>query len=58
MPREGQYAFAREPDTLALEHEALKPLVAHAVGTWTGAALSVYDAMQGTLLWSGRAWSA
>ncbi len=45
IPREGQNAFAREPDTLALEHKALKLLVAHAVGTRTGAALSVYDAM-------------
>ena len=45
IPREGQNAFAREPYTLALEHETLKLIVAHAVGTWTGAALSVDDAL-------------
>jgi hypothetical protein len=45
IPREGQNALERKPDTLALKHEALKLLVAHAVGPWTGATLSINDAM-------------
>ena len=45
IPREGKDALPGEPNTLALKHETLKVLVTHAVGTRTGAALSVDHAM-------------
>ena len=45
IPSEGKDALPREPNALALKHETLKLLVAHAVGTRAGAPLSIDDAM-------------